>query len=136
MYDLKLLSAYLRQVFPDSSLKLGQIREHLVVEGQARSQQESTQIVQTIQSFLASVQVPFTVTNTASAPDDPQPQQRPTSPSRDSDGEEGDGGSRDAPGDSEDPGRALPEREKPNTTANFAAPQIINLIRVPGVCNK
>ena len=35
-WDLDLLTAQLRQVFPDARLRLAQMREHLIVEGQAR----------------------------------------------------------------------------------------------------
>ena len=60
-YDLSLLQAQLRQVFPDARLRLVQIREHLAVEGEARSVRQVDQILQTIEAYLASVQVPSEV---------------------------------------------------------------------------
>ncbi|MCH7753137.1 MAG: pilus assembly protein N-terminal domain-containing protein, partial [Planctomycetes bacterium] len=51
-YDLELLRAQLRQVFPDAQIRLGQIREHIVVEGQARSPAQVTQILQSIEAYL------------------------------------------------------------------------------------
>ena len=37
VYDLDLLRAQLRQIFPDAMIKVAQLREHLIIEGQARS---------------------------------------------------------------------------------------------------
>ncbi|MFO0902873.1 MAG: pilus assembly protein N-terminal domain-containing protein [Pirellulales bacterium] len=55
VYDLALLRAQLQQLFPDSLIKLSQIREHLVVEGQARSAQQVQQIVSVLRAYLQSV---------------------------------------------------------------------------------
>ena len=57
-FDLELLRARLRQIFPDALLKLGQINEHLVVEGQARSPQQVSQILDVLSAYLSSAQVP------------------------------------------------------------------------------
>lgn len=56
VYDLPLLRAQLRQLFPSARLRLAQLRQHVVVEGQARSPAQVTQIIQAIEGFLASVQ--------------------------------------------------------------------------------
>ncbi len=59
--DLELLRAQLQQSFPDASVKVTQIRDHLVVEGQARDPAQVTRIVRTIRSYLESsekVQIP------------------------------------------------------------------------------
>ncbi|MFO0818979.1 MAG: pilus assembly protein N-terminal domain-containing protein [Pirellulales bacterium] len=53
-YDLALLRAQLRQLFPDAMIKLSQIREHLVVEGQARSARQVQQIITTLNAYLES----------------------------------------------------------------------------------
>ena len=37
VYDLPLLTAYLQQIFPDALIELKQLREHVVLQGQARS---------------------------------------------------------------------------------------------------
>jgi hypothetical protein len=58
VYDLRLLEAQLRQIFPDVQLRLFQLREHLVVEGQVRSIRQADQVLRTIELYLASAQVP------------------------------------------------------------------------------
>ncbi|MFM7071743.1 MAG: type II and III secretion system protein family protein [Planctomycetota bacterium] len=55
LYDLPLLEAHLRQLFPDAMVKLSQIREHLVVEGQARSPQQVGQIIEVLEAYLTSM---------------------------------------------------------------------------------
>jgi len=42
-------------VFPDTYLKLGQLREHLVVEGQARSTDQVARILQYLEAYLLSL---------------------------------------------------------------------------------
>jgi pilus assembly protein CpaC len=54
--DLEVLRSRLRQAFPDASLKLSNIRDHVVVEGQARDVTQVARIVETIQAFLISIQ--------------------------------------------------------------------------------
>ncbi len=56
VYDLELMRAQLRQIFPDAYLRLAQIREHLVVEGEARSPTQVAQVLQTLEAFLESAQ--------------------------------------------------------------------------------
>jgi pilus assembly protein CpaC len=114
-YDLALLSLHLRQLFPDARLKLTQIREHLAVEGQARSAAQVAEILEMLEGFLASVLVPSSTRGTQSA----QPTGAPPS------GQNGEEGS--APLAVEQPGG------KPNTQATIATPRVINLIHVPGV---
>ncbi len=52
--DLSVLEAKLRGLFPDTSLRLGQIRNNVVVEGQARNNQQIAQILQTVEAYLNS----------------------------------------------------------------------------------
>lgn len=54
--DLDLLSAQLRQMFPDATLQLAQIRERIVVEGQARDASQVNRIIQTVEASIRSVQ--------------------------------------------------------------------------------
>ena len=85
VYDLQLLRAQLKQIFPDAYLQLAQIREHLVVEGQARSPAQVTQILQTIDAYLASVQVSREVSGqrpAGNAKDGRRPPSRPSYPAR------------------------------------------------------
>lgn len=55
--DLTFLRARLRQTFPDALLEVSHLREHLVVEGQARDSRQISQIIQLIGLYLESVQV-------------------------------------------------------------------------------
>lgn len=123
VFDMELLRAQLRQIFPDVSLQLGQIREHLVVEGEARSTVQVAQILRTIELYLESVQIP-----------------------RDTQGESGYGpgrggdipqvapGAQDPNANGQPPVAAQPEA-RGNSRSKVTIPkrQIINLIRVPGV---
>jgi pilus assembly protein CpaC len=52
VYDLELLRAQLRQLFPDADLKLAQIGANIVVEGEARSIVQVSNIVQAIQAHM------------------------------------------------------------------------------------
>src|SRR5262249_17615603 len=54
--DLDVLRGQLHQIFPDASLKLAQLRDHIVVEGQARDTAQVARILETIRAYLASVQ--------------------------------------------------------------------------------
>lgn len=53
--DLPVLRGQLRCMFPDASLKLAQLRDHIVVEGQARDTVQVNRILETIRAYLASV---------------------------------------------------------------------------------
>ena len=53
--DLTLIQGKLRATFPDASVKLSQIRDHFVVEGEARDPAQIARIIQTITAYLASV---------------------------------------------------------------------------------
>src|SRR5437870_6999551 len=57
-YDLTLLEAQLKQLFPDAQLRLAQLREHIVVEGEARSTAQAASIYETVVEYVRSVQVP------------------------------------------------------------------------------
>ncbi len=54
--DLDILRAQLRQLFPDAALRLSQIREKVVVEGQARDAAQVARIVSTIEGAVRSIQ--------------------------------------------------------------------------------
>ena len=55
--DLSLLQGRLRAFFPDASIKLAQLRDHIVVEGEARDNAQVARIIETVTSYLQSVQV-------------------------------------------------------------------------------
>lgn len=54
--DLDVLRGQLRQMFPDATLKLAQLREKIVVEGQARDASQVGRIVTAIETYILSVQ--------------------------------------------------------------------------------
>lgn len=142
VYDLQLLAVQLRQLFPDAQLRLTQIREHLAVEGEARSIPQVEQILKTLEAYLASVQVSSSTTSSESGPaGQPQdagsggngtPQAAPAGqpPSQPAAADEPAPQSADAPG----PDQATAESGgRPSVQGSSAAAQIINLLRVPGV---
>ena len=53
--DLAMIHAKLRATFPDASVKLSQIREHFVVEGEARDPFQVARIIDMIKVYLNSV---------------------------------------------------------------------------------
>jgi pilus assembly protein CpaC len=110
--DLNVLRGQLHCIFPDASLRLAQIRDHIVVEGEARDTAQVTRIMETIRAYLASVQI--------------SQLQRIASQQ----------GSIPRAGEGVPPGEgAVPPPETGgalNIQATVARPQIINLIRVPG----
>src|SRR5262249_8228964 len=55
--DLDVLRAKLRCLFPDAYLKLGALRDHVVVEGQARDVPQVARILETVRAYLYSVQI-------------------------------------------------------------------------------
>lgn len=121
LYDIPLLEARLFQVFPSAQLNLRQMREHLIVEGQARNTAQVSQILQLLGSFLASVQVPHTIETRQ--PTDEEADGPPTQPR----------GEEPSPGEGERDPEAGYEPGRPTTSATFQQPQVINLIRVPGI---
>ena len=58
-YDLELVAAHLRQAFPNDSLRLTQLRNVVVVEGEARSITEIGDILQMIEADLEAAQAAF-----------------------------------------------------------------------------
>jgi pilus assembly protein CpaC len=127
VYDLNLLRAYIKQLFPNASLSMVQMYEHVVVEGEASSTDQVAQILTAMQAFLTSSQVARTVRSTTrDTPGGILP--GGTGGGQPAEGEEGNGDPA-----SEDPGVEGGIDEKPTVSAKLPAPQIINLIRVPGV---
>jgi pilus assembly protein CpaC len=119
VYDLNLLRAYLKQLYPDAHLNVVQMYEHVAIEGEASSIDVSNRILATAEAFLTSAQVAKSVQsqNRTGAPNT-----RPAEP----EGEPADQQPQISPAGME------PEN-KPNITATLPVPRIINLIRVPGV---
>jgi pilus assembly protein CpaC len=55
--DLTMIQGKLRAMFPDATIRLSQVRDHIVVEGEARDQAQITRIIQTITAYLVSVSI-------------------------------------------------------------------------------
>jgi pilus assembly protein CpaC len=55
-YDLETVRIQLLRMFPDAIIELHQLRQHVVLEGQARSISQIAQIEQTLRAFLLSEQ--------------------------------------------------------------------------------
>ena len=53
--DLDLLRARTRAMFPDADLRFGQIRDHIVVEGQVRDSRQAARVVQAANAYLLSL---------------------------------------------------------------------------------
>ena len=56
LFDLDMLRAHLRQAFPDASLQVGQLRDHLVIEGEARSTAQVGEILTMVEAFVVTVE--------------------------------------------------------------------------------
>jgi pilus assembly protein CpaC len=54
--DLDTLRNHLKKMFPDASLEVSQLREKIVVSGQARSAEQVSRIIATIDTFIKSMQ--------------------------------------------------------------------------------
>lgn len=129
VYDLNLLRAQLQQTYPDAYLKLGQLREHLVVEGEARSAAQVAQITHTLELYLESVLRPQQVRGTRGQMP-ALPAQPPAAPSPDAAAPNG----QPAPAEEQPPMQASPGGGGPTEVrGSYARPRLINLIRVPGV---
>lgn len=63
-YDLELMQAQLAKRFPDALIRITQIREHLILEGQARTDLQIMQIEQVVRALVASVNPGLRLTST------------------------------------------------------------------------
>jgi pilus assembly protein CpaC len=133
--DLALLTGRLKLLFPDARLRLVQVRDHVVVEGQARDPVQVGQILQMIEAYLESIRSDETRKvrggQGGGAPSVPPGTEPPGEvPPAPGPAEPGAGPS--PPGEPE-AGRAAPETG-PRVEAEAAIPptRVINLIRVPG----
>ncbi len=119
--DLDVLRAKLRCLFPDAALKLAPLRDHVVVEGQARDTAQVARILETIRAYLESVyttqlrQVRGTAIQGRLAPVMPREPDAPP-----------------VPGTVPDPAGLLERAPALQISGTVTRPQVINLIRVPG----
>jgi pilus assembly protein CpaC len=121
--DLDVLRGQLRCLFPDASLKLAQIRDHIVVEGEARDSVQVGRIIETIGAYLFSVrnsQVKAVAGTGGRMPGGPEGEEPGAVPGTRPDGTRG-------------PATTLPETTGAIASqARVTAGTVINLIRVPG----
>ncbi len=75
--DLDVLRGQLQCIFPDAHIRLGQIRDHIVVEGEARDNFQVARIIQTIQAYLLSIRGVEVQTETGSLGGQPPPSVKP-----------------------------------------------------------
>jgi pilus assembly protein CpaC len=111
--DLNALRGQLHCLFPDAALRVSQMRDNIVVEGQARDATQVARVLDTIQVYLSSIQA----AQARRAAGGPPPRGQIGKP-------KGDEGPPAPPAPAPDAAVAVP--------ATLYRPQIINLIRVPG----
>ena len=132
VYDLQLLRAQMKQLFPDALIKLSQIREHLVVEGQARSAQQVTQIVQVLTAYQRSMQPARSQSQQRSAQgggSNQSGQNQNGQPSQDGQADD----ANDSLGDGDFGGSTqMGFQQRPNSSSRTITPTIVNLLTVPG----
>jgi len=120
LYDVELLQAQMRHAFPDALIRLNQIRDHLVLEGQARTTLQSAQIESALGAILETQAVNLRSQAQNSTIEDEEEEPVPLSI-----GEAG----------------AIPAAlragvelaTRPNVSGKLPTPQIINLMTIPGV---
>jgi pilus assembly protein CpaC len=148
--DLGPLRAKLQCMFPDTVVKVTQLRDQIVVEGQARDTVQVGQILQSIRGYLLSIQAAqasIVSGQQAAAPAAGAPQPRPAPSGTPAPAGAPAPGAAPAappapgfvpvetplPGVVPWPGAVFPEQALAlSTQATVLAPQIINLLRVPG----
>jgi pilus assembly protein CpaC len=126
--DLHVLRAQLHCLFPDATLRLTQIRDHVVVEGEARDAAQVARITETIRAYLLSIQTAQArrmsgqqgAGRSGATPEQAPPPRTEGQP----------------PGTPENPSApatATPEQPAVRSAqGTIAPPRVINLIRVPG----
>lgn len=132
--DLRVLRAQLKSMFPDATLKLAQLRDHVVVEGEARDIAQVARILETIKAYLVSIQASELRKVSgqslgfagAGAPRRGPPAVAPAGPDQAGPVPSGEPGPR-PPG-----AEAFGEQAQYNVEGTVPEPHIINLIRVPG----
>jgi len=132
VYDIALLQTRLRHLYPDSQIRLSQLRDHIVLEGQARNARQAAMIEEALSAFLSSLAVSSSsrTERTARASGIPQgggvgPQRQP-SPSNPP-------FQSDVPADDVQLRATLDVGMRGDAEVRAPAPRIINLMAIPGV---
>src|SRR5205085_2846764 len=121
--DLNVLRAQIRSMFPYASLRISQVRDTLVVEGEARDTQEVARIMETIRSYLLSIMVSQSRKITGQTTGRVG-SQAPRAPA---------GAAAEPAGGAAPPALdAALEPSQIQIEARIAEPRVINLIRIPG----
>jgi pilus assembly protein CpaC len=131
--DLDPLRLRLRQTFPNAQLKLTAVRDHVVLEGEARDSPQVARIMDTVRAYLDSVYASelrkIRQTQAVTPPARPAGGgQQPDTPPPSKPTPNGPGGEILPPGAPVSPEQAPPT----SIEATVLRPQIINLIRIPG----
>lgn len=129
---LDLLRAKLRATFPDATIELAALRQHVIVEGEARDARQVGQIVEMIEAYLKSIQ-PAKTTGGSSAVSPPAADIAPAAPLPRSETDEATDDAILTPREFL-PMRyeVLQEGSRGVRAAEGALSQVINLLRVPG----
>ncbi len=119
--DLELLETRLSGAFPDASLDLEQMRDHIIVRGEVRDTRQMERVLETIEAYLASLQAAQLrrIQGGQGIGGAASPDQRPQAAAAA-------GGRGGAPVD------IAPSEQDLQITAAVAPPKVINLLRVPG----
>jgi pilus assembly protein CpaC len=134
--DLSVLRVQLRAMFPNASLKLTQVRDSVVVEGEARDTGEVARIIDAVRAYMISVQLSqgrkISGQSTGKTPGaqggQAPPWAMPATPGPGGAGPlGGQGGPAPPPG-----ANAYAEPSQLSITGTVGEPRIINLIRIPG----
>ena len=116
--DLDTLRGQLQVLFPDASIKLGQVRDNVVVEGQARDSGQVVRILEVINTYLRSVATSQDRKIQSQQARQPGTARLPSPPE---------------PGVALPPTTPTPEQPTTRIQAGFVTePKVINLLRVPG----
>jgi pilus assembly protein CpaC len=129
--DLAVLAAQLKAMFPDATLRLTQLHDHVIVEGEARDGGQVAHILETVRAYLVSIQAAEVrkVTGTSVGPN-PVNGNAPHYPPRP---ETANVPTSDPPrGRDMGPVQSYPEQGMVNADVTVPEPRVINLIRVPG----
>jgi pilus assembly protein CpaC len=132
--DLHVLRCQLKAVFPDANLKLAMIKDHMVVEGEARDTGQVVRIIQTIRAYLISVQATQTrkISGQSAIPPAAVPS-RPATPGPVAPAPAPSVVGPEPPAGPVPPGaNVVPEAGQLSITGTVVEPSIINLIRVIG----
>jgi pilus assembly protein CpaC len=133
--DLRILRAQLKSMFPDATLKLAQLRDHVVVEGEARDIAQVARILETIKAYLVSIQAAelkkVSGQSLGFAGAGPPPRRGPAAAAPAAP-DQGAPVSPGEPGPRPPGAEAFGEQAQYNVEGTVPEPHIINLIRVPG----